>query len=134
MDTLIVFDLETTGQESDCDIISIGAIAVNWGDGKELDEARFEVHIVPTTPIKPGASRVNGFTIEGGRLYKNGILVENSELPQEGLQKFSDYICRQGMARNGQIDLIAHNSLGFDGPILRNNFKKFGVQPTATIR
>ena len=134
MGTVIVFDLETTGLESDCDIISIGAIAVNWEDGKELDEGRFEVHIVPTTPIKPGASKVNGFTKEGGRLYKNGILVENSKRPQEGLQKFIDYICRQAMARDGQIDLIAHNAFEFDGPRLSNNIKKFGVQPATSIR
>lgn len=87
---------------------------------------------MPTTAINPGATKVNGFTKQGGSLHKNGIRVENAENPQEGLQKFVDFLSR--MAGAGQIDLVAHNAFGFDGPVLRKNLNKFDVQYGTSIR
>ena len=131
MSSAIVFDLETTGL-GNCDIISIGAIAVDSSSGEEIPRGRYEGYIMPTTAINPGATKVNGFTKQGGSLHKNGIRVENAENPQEGLQKFVDFLSR--MAGAGQIDLVAHNAFGFDGPVLRKNLNKFDVQYGTSIR
>ena len=78
MRCVIVFDLETTGLESNCEIISIGAIAVNWENGGELDKGRYEGHIVPRMGIPSEVTQVNGFTKEGGMLYKHGEIVEDA--------------------------------------------------------
>ena len=45
--------------------------------------------------------------------------------PAEGLQKFMDYLV--GWWEEGEVDLVAHNAFAFDGPILFNNFRKFGI-------
>ena len=129
----VIFDLETTGL-GNCDIISIGAIAVDTSNGEEVPGGRFEGHIIPTAAIHPGASKVNGFTKEGGILYKNGIPMENVEQPQEGLRKFVNYLREMDNRGDGQIDLVAHNAFGFDGPVLCNNFRKFDIQYGTSIR
>ena len=121
----IFFDLETTGLTTWSQIICIGAIAVKSSNGDEIPGGRFECHILPTNAIKPGATKVNGFTKEEGSLYKNGIRVDDAVLPREGLQKFMDYL--DGWAGDRNVDLIAHNAFAFDGPVLFNNFRKFGI-------
>ena len=86
--------------------------------------------MMPTAAINPGASKVNGFTKEDGILYKNGIPVENVQQPKEVLQNFVKFLREMDV----QVDLVAHNAFGFDGPVLSNNFKKFGVQYGTSIR
>ena len=129
----VLFDLETTGL-GNCDIISIGAIAVDSSNGEEVPNGRFEGYIMPTAAIQPGASKVNGFTKEGGILCKHGLPVENAEQPQQVLQKFVNFLHEMDNRGDGQIDLVAHNAFGFDGPVLSNNFRKFDVQYGTSIR
>ena len=129
----VIFDLETTGL-GNCDIISIGAIAVDSSNGEEIPGGRFEGHIMPSAAIHPRASKVNGFTKEGGVLCKDGIPVENVEHPQEVLRKFVNFLREMDNRGDGQIDLVAHNAFGFDGPVLCNNFRKFDVQYGTSIR
>ena len=92
MRCVIVIDLETTGLESHCEIISIGAIAVNWENGAELDEGRYEGHIVPRMGIPSEVTQVNGFTKENGLLYKNGEIVEDAVGPREGIGSFAEFL------------------------------------------
>ena len=131
----IFFDLETTGPTTWSQIISIGAIAVKLPCGDEVPEGRFACFIVPTTAIKPEASRVNGFTKEGGSLYKNGTRVDDAVHPKEGLKRFVDYLSR--LARDDEktkkINLVAHNAHKFDGIILSNTFRRFGIDYGNTI-
>ena len=115
---VIFFDLETTGPTTWSQIISIGAIAVKSSTGHEIPEGRFECHIVPTNAIKPGATKVNGFTKEEGSLYKNGVCVDNAVHPSEGLQRFVDYLVGWARVGEGDVNLVAHNAFAFDGPIL----------------
>ena len=129
----VLFDLETTGL-GNCDIISIGAIAVDSSNGAEVPDGRFEGYIMPTAAIQPGASRVNGFTKKDGILCKHGIPVENAEQPQQVLQNFVNFLYKMDIRGDGQIDLVAHNAFGFDGPVLSNNFLKFDVQCGTSIR
>ena len=123
MRCVIVLDQETTGLESDCEIISIGAIAVNWEDGVELDGGRFERHIVPTGSIPGEATAVNGFTKENGLLYKNGELVEEAVRPQEGLKSFAEFLSNPAFRYRGRVYLLAHGAFRFDGPILYSHLK-----------
>ena len=136
----IFFDLETTGPTTWSQIISIGAIAVKLPHGDEVPEGRFECYIVPTTAIKPKASEVNGFTKEGGNLYRNGIRVENAVHPKEGLKQFVDYFSRLArVSRVGdeeeakKLNFVAHNAHKFDGIILSNTFRRFGIDCGNTI-
>ena len=129
----VLFDLETTGL-GNCDIISIGAIAVDSSNGEEVPGGRFEGYMMPTAAIQPGASRVNGFTKEDGLLCKHGIPVEKVEHPQQVLQNFVNFLYKMDNRGDGQIDLVAHNAFGFDGPVLSNNFRKFDVQYGTSIR
>ena len=131
MRCVIVLDQETTGLESDCEIISIGAIAVNWEDGVELDGGRFERHIVPTGSIPGEATAVNGFTKENGLLYKNGELVEEAVRPQEGLKSFAEFLSNPAFRYRGRVYLLAHGACRFDGPVLYSNLKLFEVKHTA---
>ena len=130
MRCLIVFDLETTGLESHCEIISIGAIAVNWEDGVELDEGRYEGHIVPRMDIPSDTTRVNGFTKDNGMLYKKGELVEDAVSPQEGVKKFAEFISKRAFRYRGRVYLLAHSAFRFDGPILHGHLNKFEKSPT----
>ena len=136
----IFFDLETTGPTTWSQIISIGAIAVKSPYGDEIPGGRFECYIVPTNAIKPEASRVNGFTKEGGSLYKNGTRVDGAVHPKEGLKHFVDYLSRLARAsrvdddgETKKINFVAHNAHKFDGIILINTFSRFGIDYGNTI-
>ena len=133
MRCVLVFDLETTGLESYCEIISIGAIAVNWEDGVELDGGRFEGHIVPTGSIPREATAVNGFTKENGLLYKRGEVVEKAVSPQEGLKSFAEFLSNPAFRYRGRVYLLAHSAFRFDGPVLYSNLQLFEVKHTARL-
>ena len=130
MRCVIVFDLETTGLESNCDIISIGAIAVNWEDGVELNGGRYEGHIVPRMGIPSDTTQVNGFTKENGLLYKNGEIVEDAVNPREGMQRFAEFLNNPDFRYLGRVYLLAHNAFRFDGPILHRHMNMFENNPT----
>ena len=132
--TVIFFDLETAGW-SQSEIVSIGAIAVKRADGTEVAGGRFQVCILPTTDIDEGASRVHGFTKKDGVLFKHGEALEDFTSPEDGLQRFLNFIMGQAEGNEGgRTDLFAHNANRFDGPTLRTNFRKFNIDMGTSIR
>ena len=133
MRCVIVFDLETTGLESHCEIISIGAIAVNWENGAELDEGRYEGHIVPRMGISSEVTQVNGFTKENGLLYKNGEIVEDAVGPREGIGSFAEFLSNRVFRFMGRVYLLAHNAYRFDGPILHRHLNMFENNTTPKL-
>ena len=61
--------------------------------------------------------------------------MEDATSPEDGLQRFLDFIKEQAEGNEGgRVDLVGHNAIKFDGYVLRNNFKKFNVDPGLLIR
>jgi len=114
--TLIFFDLETTGLGKNVDIIQIGAVRENG--------STFSRTIFPPGEIQRGASEINGFTKSRGILYQNGREVENVVTPREGLIDFFNWV--HDPRKN--VILIAHNCFRFDAPNLINNARRHRVQ------
>ncbi len=103
-DSYVVFDLETTGLEYDCEIIEIGAVKVV---NDEIVDT-FEELIKPTWHIPANASNVNGITDN---------MVKDSR-PAEGvLNDFMEFIKNK--------TLIGHNVKRFDYKVLLHNVMRF---------
>ena len=68
-------------------------------------------------------------------LCKNGEAVEDVTSPDDGLQRFLDFIKEQAEGNEGgRADLVAHNGVKFDGHCLHKNFMKFKVDWGTSIR
>ncbi len=100
----VVFDLETTGLEYDCEIIEIGAVKVV---NDEIVDT-FEELIKPTRRIPESASKVNGITDD---------TVKNSRSAENVLNDFMDFIKYE--------ILIGHNVKDFDFKVLLHNVMRF---------
>ena len=48
--------------------------------------------MIPTNPINPGASRVNGFTVVDDELFHKGSLVKDAVSIKEGLESFLEFL------------------------------------------
>jgi DNA polymerase III epsilon subunit family exonuclease len=95
----VIFDLETTGVDiRSCEVVEIAAI--RFENGKEVD--RFETLVGTERPIPPGATAVHGITDK---------MVAQAPPVVQALKSFLEFI--------GDRDLVAHNGVGFDYPIIR---------------
>ncbi|XP_059192039.1 DNA polymerase III PolC-type-like isoform X1 [Centropristis striata] len=103
--TIVFFDLETTGLNTDwCHIIQLSAVC----DGEVFNE-----FILPLCPIDEGATRENGFTVHNGYLYRNG-----NYIPTTGLYRTIKSFIQFLSSFDGPVWLAAHNARWFDAPIL----------------
>ncbi|XP_053347162.1 DNA polymerase III PolC-type-like isoform X2 [Clarias gariepinus] len=113
VETLVFFDLETTGlNTSACDIVQLSAIC-----GKRT----FNVYIFPRCIIDAGASRVTGLTTHGKRLLLRGQPVETVPL-REALHLFISFL-----KTISRPILVGHNCKQFDCPILLRILDEFNL-------
>ena len=72
---VVVFDLETTGLNVDeAEILQLAAIAVTE------EQEMFSVFTKPNIPIEAGASNVNGITMAGNQLVREGQVIPSTGL------------------------------------------------------
>ncbi|XP_059192040.1 DNA polymerase III PolC-type-like isoform X2 [Centropristis striata] len=103
--TIVFFDLETTGLKTNsCHIIQLSAVC-----GGEV----FDKFILPLRPIDEGATRVNGFTVHNGLLFRNGI-----RRPTTGLYRTIKSFIQFLSSFKRPVWLAAHNAWSFDARIL----------------
>lgn len=87
-----------------CEIVQLAAVC---------GERIFNVYMLPTCAINPKASEITGFTVSGGFLYRNGVVVPTVSL-FDALKSFVTFL--HSLQR--PLLLAAHYARGFDIPIL----------------
>lgn len=110
---LIIFDLETTGLESNSSITQIAAV----GGGRT-----FNTYVIPTKPISEGASRVTQLSFYNNCLYHKGQPV-HAVSAIEALSSFIDFVC----SFQTKPILVGHNIRRFDCPVLASNMRASGL-------
>lgn len=105
MTDIVVFDLETTGVDTEVDrIVQFAALKLDE-DFEELDRM---VHVLnPGIPIEEGATKVHGFSNE-----------DVADKPS-----FAD-VAPEIILFIGDCDLAGHNIISFDVPILMREFER----------
>jgi len=110
---IIFFDLETSGFETDCDILQIAAVC---------KKNEFSVYAVPTQPISNSASKAHNIYRVREDLFLKDVKVDAIKLC-DALISFSQFLNAQSSA----CILIAHNAY-FDksqliNAIIKNNLR-----------
>ena len=97
---------------------------------KEGEAKKFLAYVKPTCAFQPIASRINGMTMEGDNLVKDGKIVETALSLRHGLQDFLTFIetVKDDEAGDTRIVLAAHNCFKFDAKVLLKNLRMFGLQ------
>ncbi|XP_053175480.1 three prime repair exonuclease 4 [Scomber japonicus] len=101
--SLVFFDLETTGLGQSCDIVQLAAVS---GDHY------LNLYIIPRCRIQRGAAKVTGFRVRRQRLYLHRQLVLTNSL-REVLMSFIAFIQMLGRPL-----VLGHNIRRFDCPLL----------------
>jgi len=129
---LVVIDLETTGLRP---VSGVGVVqpvqlgAVTCVGGKQM---LFNTFMLPTIPIEPTASQVNGFSVKDDKLARKKAQGDGEEiLPavsvREGLHQFWTWLENLGNESGRSILIAAHNGSGFDFPVLLANMANHGL-------
>lgn len=106
---IVVFDLETTGVDTEVDrIIQFAAVKL---DTDFVVAGRFFRTIDPEIPIDAGATAVHG--------------ISNDDI--NGAPKFAEVACDINMFMH-DCDLAGHNGISFDIPLLINEFDRVGIE------
>lgn len=84
------------------------------------EEREFDEFILPDRNIRRGASRVTGFTLSNGQLYRNGEPLDTISL-FKALNSFMNFL----YSFRYPVILAAHNARGFDAPVLIRVLKRF---------
>ncbi|KAM9528241.1 protein PML-like [Salvelinus alpinus] len=113
-DTVVFFDLETTGLDTSvCDIIQLSAIS---------GESTFNVYSVPRCNIMEQASSVTGFTVGDHQdLLLHGEPVHTIPL-REALTSFISFL-----SSFHEPLLAAHNAQRFDCPVLARALREYSL-------
>ncbi|KAM8860809.1 three prime repair exonuclease 4 [Synchiropus picturatus] len=102
-ESLVFFDLETTGLGHNCDIVQLAAVS----GGHTLS-----LYVIPRSQIQRGAAKVTGFRVREHRLYQNHQPVLTNSL-REVLVSFIVFLQMLGRPL-----LLGHNICRFDCPVL----------------
>ncbi|KAM9808126.1 protein PML-like [Neosynchiropus ocellatus] len=102
-ESLVFFDLETTGLGQNCDIIQLAAVS----GGHTLN-----LYVIPRSQIQHSAAKVTGFRVRKQRLYHNHQPVLTNSL-REVLVSFIVFLQMLGRPL-----LLGHNICRFDCPVL----------------
>eukprot|EP00090_Calanus_glacialis_P004557 TRINITY_DN13415_c0_g1_i4.p1 TRINITY_DN13415_c0_g1~~TRINITY_DN13415_c0_g1_i4.p1 ORF type:complete len:203 (-),score=32.20 TRINITY_DN13415_c0_g1_i4:145-753(-) len=124
---LVYFDVEATGLDVDCDeILQIGAVSPSG--------ETFCSFIMPQVEINPGAAAVNKFSVNNGKLCRDGQSFTTVSM-QRGIQDFFDW-CQQLSQQHGgsTIMLVAHNGRNYDYELLMSCMRRYGVQVPSSFR
>ncbi len=101
----VVFDIETTGLDTDSDrIIELGAVRIKDG----IVIGVFEKLINPGISISEVITNINGISNE---------MVEDADYPGVVLSEFNRFI-------DGVEFLVGHNAYRFDYPFIQSEFKR----------
>uniref|UniRef100_UPI0037E76204 protein PML-like n=1 Tax=Semicossyphus pulcher TaxID=241346 RepID=UPI0037E76204 len=101
--SLVFFDLETTGLGQSCEIVQLAAVS----GGHSLN-----LYIIPRCRMQRGAAKVTGFRVRRHRLYLHRQLVLTNSL-REVLVSFIAFLQMLGRPL-----VIGHNIRRFDCPLL----------------
>lgn len=112
-ETLVFFDLETTGLENDCDIVQLSAVS-----GEKI----FNKYILPSKTISAGAFATNGFQVLDGVLYLRGEPQQASSL-QDTVEAFLHFL----QSLSSPL-IIGHNIWKFDAPILLRGLQELSMK------
>ncbi|CAC5366566.1 unnamed protein product [Mytilus coruscus] len=113
-ESVVVFDLETTGLSRKSDITQLAAF-----DGTTV----FNEYVSPREVISPKVSELTGLTFDFScdQMYHHGIPVESRDI-QIVLLKFIDFI-----SKKKKPILFGHNIAAFDIPILMNKLRQHSL-------
>ncbi|XP_051237829.1 protein PML [Dicentrarchus labrax] len=101
--SLVFFDLETTGLGQSCEIVQLAAVS----GGHSLN-----LYVIPRGQIQRGAAKVTGFRVRRHRLYLHRQLVLTNSL-REVLVSFIAFLQMLGRPL-----VVGHNIRRFDCPLL----------------
>ena len=109
---IVFFDLETTGRETQADIVQIAAIS---GDKK------YNAYVIPRKQMSVEARQINKIEVRGSQLYCAGKRVETVGLKEAllGFKSFIDHL-------NCPL-LVGHNIARFDVRVLYHSLCKVGI-------
>ncbi|XP_058789683.1 DNA polymerase III subunit epsilon-like [Phymastichus coffea] len=105
---LVYFDLETTGLDTNAQIVQIAA---------KCGRYEYSVYVNPTKEISKSATKVTGLSNSGGMLCLNGKAVESVDL-QEALIAFKQFL--ESLSKSKKYLLVAHNAT-FDIRVFLNS-------------
>ncbi|CAC5420498.1 unnamed protein product [Mytilus coruscus] len=113
-ESVVVFDLETTGLSRKSDITQLAAF-----DGTTV----FNEYVSPREVISPKVSELTGLTFDFScdQMYHHGKPVESRDI-QIVLLKFIDFI-----SKKKKPNLFGHNIAAFDIPILMNKLRQHSL-------
>ncbi|XP_049928582.1 uncharacterized protein LOC126407591 isoform X3 [Epinephelus moara] len=117
-ETIVFFDLQTTGFGKQCHIIQLSALC---------GERELKFFTLPGCPINQRATELTGFTISDGRLFLNGRPVDAVRV-YYALTSFINFLrsCRSGRPRRPVL-LAAHSAKRFGAPILTRLLDMFSL-------
>ncbi|XP_047452384.1 uncharacterized protein LOC125014897 [Mugil cephalus] len=101
--SLVFFDLETTGLGQNCEIVQLAAVSGSHS---------LNLYVIPRCRMQRGAAKVTGFRVRRQRLYLHRQLVPTNSL-REVLVSFIAFLQMLGRPL-----LIGHNSRRFDCRLL----------------
>lgn len=111
--SLVFFDLETTGLDPNCEIVQLAAVS----GGHSLN-----LYVVPRCRMQRGASKVTGFKVHRQRLYLHRQPVLTNSL-REVLVSFIAFLQMLGRPL-----VIGHNIRRFDCVLLARALDEFGLR------
>ncbi|XP_078083754.1 protein PML-like [Mustelus asterias] len=112
-ETLVFFDLETTGLDKCCDIVQLSAVS-----GEKI----FDKYILPSIAMSAGATAITGIQVMDGVLYVRGEPQTTCSL-QEAMAAFLEFL----QSLNKPL-LVGHNIWKFDGPIILRAWEKLSMK------
>jgi len=121
--TVVFFDLETTGFDRPIRPVQIGAVD-SWGD------RCFNEFVWPRRHVHPKASLTNNFYTDTKRkaLFRHDEELQYLDL-EDALNAFLEWLNELG----GNVILVAHKCLDYDGKVLLRNLEEFEIPYTGTI-
>nr|XP_022290026.1 uncharacterized protein LOC111101728 [Crassostrea virginica] len=115
--TLVFFDLETTGLARTSHITQLAAV-----HGNET----FSTYVMPDIPITPSASDITGLEVRNGILYHHGKKVNTLSI-SVALDSFFSFL-----EKFSNVILVGHNIKTFDCPVLLEALESCRMIPKLT--
>uniref|UniRef100_UPI00398E765D protein PML-like n=1 Tax=Pristiophorus japonicus TaxID=55135 RepID=UPI00398E765D len=112
-ETLVFFDLETTGLGKDCEIVQVAAVS---------GERIFAKYILPNRPISAGAAAINGLQVMDGVLYLREVPQPTCSLA-DAMAAFLQFLQSLDRPR-----LAGHNIWSFDSPIIVSAWEEVSLK------
>ncbi len=126
---IILFDMETTGIDREvdqvCQLAAVPLTRQNLEYEDEDEDDVFTAYVLPTRSFHGEATKVNGFTIDEGSLFKGGNPLPTISL-EKAYKSFFEYL-KLKTNSGDKLTLVGYNSKQFDMAFLRRDCHKFGI-------